>query len=83
MKKRENSISKTKSQGGRRKTRRVGFTTFKAASVLGNRKWPSMLSTVRMERPLLFGLKTEKSLETSTREILGEAEYNGLRDEIN
>ena len=83
MKKRENSISKTRGQGGRRKTRRVGFTTFKAASVLGNRKWPSMPSTVRMERPLLFGLKTEKSLETSTREILGEAEYNGLRDEIN
>lgn len=76
-------LHKTRGQGGRRKTRRVGFTTFKAASVLGNRKWPSMPSTVRMERPLLFGLKTEKSLEISTREILGEAEYNGLRDEIN
>ena len=42
----------------------MGFTTFKAASVLGNRKWPSMPSTVRMERPLLFGLKTEKSIES-------------------
>lgn len=40
-------------------------------------------STVRMQRPVLFGLKMEKSLEISTREILGEAEYNGLRDEIN
>lgn len=25
----------------------------------------------------------EKSLEISTREILGEAEHNGLRDEVN